>query len=1268
VANVYGYPSFSIFGQYFFPFSLIFQIMKKLLFVVLIFMFQEVVAQKARRIEVLFLGDNGHHKPMDRFAQISAALGHKGVNFTYTNEQTALNDENLAKYDALLVYANHDQINPEAENALLKFVAAGKAILPIHCASYCFRNSTEYVKMVGGQFWRHTMDTVSTKNQQAAHPILKDLKPIRSWDETYLHTMLQADNNILQTRPIGPDQAKDKPGQKEEPYTWTRSYGLGRVFYTAYGHDENTWGNPNFQNLIYNGLLWALPTYVQEAHKALNFKPFEYRMAQLPNYEKREGPQVQQLPLSPEEAMKHIQIPANFNLSLFAAEPNVQHPIAMAWDQRGRLYVLITKDYPNERKDSGGTDFILICEDTDADGKADKFTKFAEGLSIPTGLVFSNGGLVVCQAPHILFLKDTNGDDRADERKILFTGFGTSDTHAGPSNLHYGLDNWIWGSVGYSGFNGKVGADSLRFGQALFRFKTGIDNPEGPKMEWMTSTSNNTWGMAFNEAGDVFGSTANNAHGWYMAIPHSNYLNPGYNTDNGSRSTDTHKDMKTITPKIRQVDVFGGFTAAAGHNFYTARAFPKNYWNKIAFVAEPTGHVLHQNNMVKKGTNYEDEEAFNLMAGADEWFSPVFAQVGPDGAVWVADWYSFIIQHNPRPDGFVMGTGNAYETNLRDYTHGRIYKVAYNKSAEYKPISLSADNALALIEALKSDNMFWRNHAQRLLVERGKTDVTKQLINLINTTTVDELGLNTAAIHALWVLKGLGEIDKNEEVLKTVYTALKHPSWAVRKNAIQVLPTAGLPKRLIETGLLTDTEPLVALNAVLKMNQCALTDSEENTILDQMQKSSYSTDRWFPEAFATNMTAKEGTLLKKYLLLLTENSSTTETQIDHNQMNHSQHKTKPLPSSTTPPNNTKVANTKPTLAKKGVDLIISSVKFEVQEPSLRETSKYVIEVENKGLDSLKNGQTIMLKIDISGQGQSSTIYSHVYNKGLGAGATATISKNTNGPWTGDLAFNSDKAGEYTFAISIDYQNKIAENDEKNNTYRQKITVNQPATVALLALEKASKSYASVYDANKVVGLLAATEKLNDAEKTALLKGTSTGWNYRKKSSLSTENLIFVNALADKLAGTQLSMLNRLRTAWTGKEYAKPISADAVIIQLKTVVEAMKFDKKEFTVKAGKEVVLNIENPDAMQHNVVIGKINALNIIGKAADKMITQTNATDLNYVPAIPQVLVASPLINANSSFQLRFVAPSQPGAYPFICTFPGHWRLMNGIMKVVK
>ena len=589
---------------------------------------------QGRRLEVLFLGDNGHHRPLERLPTLMEGLGPRGVNLTYTDRLEDVNTDNLSKYDALLIYANWDEITPAAEKALLRYVSEGHGLVALHCASYCFRNSEEYVKMVGGQFWRHRMDTIQTRTTQPNHPVMMGFQQFKAYDETYLHDKLQPDNNVLAVRDIKADQQKDRPGAATEPYIWTRSYGKGRVFYTAWGHDERTWNVPGFQDLVYRGIVWAVPEAARQAFEARRPQAFIYTEAKLPNYEKRPGPQLKQGFLSPQESMKHIQVPVDFKLELFASEPDVRHPIAMTWDDRGRMYVLITQDYPNERKKQGGSDYILICEDTNADGKADKFTRFAENLSIPTGLVAYDGGLIVSQAPDMLFLKDTDGDGRADQRRTLFTGWGTFDTHAGPSNLAYGFDNWIWGSVGYSGFSGKLPqTDSLKFGQAFFRFK-----PDGSRMEWMTTTSNNTWGLGFNEGGDVFGSTANNAHGWYMAIPHRYFVSPG--RDNGSRSTDTHKDIKPITPKVRQVDVFGGFTAAAGHKLYTARAFPKNYWNRIAFVAEPTGHLLHQNVMVKQGTDFSDKEGFNLLAGADEWVSPVAAEIGPDGAVWVCLLYT----------------------------------------------------------------------------------------------------------------------------------------------------------------------------------------------------------------------------------------------------------------------------------------------------------------------------------------------------------------------------------------------------------------------------------------------------------------------------------------------------------------------------------------------------------------------------------------------------------------------------------------------------
>jgi uncharacterized protein len=1213
-----------------------------------------------RRVEILFLGDNGHHRPIERLPSLMQALGPKGINFSYTDRLEDLDSDNLRKYDALMIYANHDSIGPAQEKALLDYVASGKGLIPVHCASYCFRNSEAYVKLVGGQFWRHTMDTIRATLTDPTHPAMAGVQPFSSYDETYLHSQLQPDNQVLMQREIKADQAKDKPGQKTEPYTWVRSHGKGRIFYTAYGHDENTFDNPGFHTLIEKGILWAVGDEVKNLHAALNPQPFQYREAVLPNYEKRSGPQLQQLPLSPEESMKHIQVPADFTLELFAHEPNVMHPIAMTWDEKGRLFVLITKDYPNERKDTGGSDYILLCEDTDKDGKADKFTRYAEGLSIPTGLVAYNGGLIVSQAPDMLYLRDTNGDDKADSKQVLFTGFGTFDTHAGPSNLHYGFDNWIWGSVGYSGFKGKIGSDSLKFFQGFFRFK-----PDGSQLEYVTSTSNNTWGMAFNETGDVFGSTANNSHGWYMPIPHRYYQSaPG--VDNGSRSTDSHKNMTPITPKVRQVDVFGGFTAAAGHNFYTARAFPKNYWNRIAFVTEPTGHVVHHNVIKKNGSDYEDTEGFNLLAGADEWVSPVFAEVGPDGAVWIADWYSFIIQHNPTPKGTENGPGNAYQTDLRDYTHGRIYRVAYKQAPAYTPLSLSKDRPQELVAALKNDNMFWRQAAQRLLVERGQKDVVPALIALVNDPSLDATGINPAAIHALWTLHGLGALTGTDAAaLQAAQKALKHPCPGVRKTAVQVLPrqpsTADV---LLQADALNDKEPLVVLNTLLAFSELPLSAAAEKALLTRLNQANDVQDRWLPDAFACVLTSHKGQLMKAYLKQATQKAATQPKSSlgqSGNQPNHNHHAAAPSADATASISSTAGLSA----ASDQPDLVVTSVKLSPVAPSLRENARILIEVQNQGRAALPNGTPTHLTIRVEGPGKLINLVSYVHTDGLAPGEKTTIEKGNNGPWVGPMGFSSEQAGTFTISVIADKANQVAESNEMNNTFTYKYSFRNPPSLASYALERAVRSYASVAPADSVVGLLKLTQKLDASSTQAIIKGAADGWGNKRTATVRPNDRAFLASLSKTISEDNRDRFGNLMQAW-GLQAADKADPNAQVILIKVVREALQFDKKEFTVAAGKAVEIVIENPDAMQHNMVIGKPQSLEIIGKAADGMITAKDGAEKNYVPSIPQVIAASPLINPDQSYRLKFTAPAQAGNYPFVCTFPGHWRVMNGVMKV--
>ncbi|AGA27104.1 PVC-type heme-binding CxxCH protein [Singulisphaera acidiphila] len=823
-------------------------------------------AEAADPLRVLFLGDQGHHRPADRFRQIDPVLRSRGIELTYSEDVNDLNPKTLAGYKAVLLYANIDKIGDDQEQALLDYVNGGGGFVPVHCASYCFRNSAKVVALMGAQFLRHGTGVMRDTIAEPDHPLMKGYRGFESWDETYVHHQHNTEGRTVLAYRVD--------NQGREPWTWVRTQGKGRVFYTAWGHDERTWGHPGFENLLERGIRWAsatdpavagafadrsappLPTMTP---KNPNVKPFEYDEAKIAFYPPDGNPKgdgqwnKMQRPVDPAESQKHIIVPEGFTAELFASEPQIDKPLCMNWDERGRLWIAESVDYPNELKSEGlGRDRIKICEDTDGDGRADKFTIFADKLSIPTSLTFSQGGLIVHQAPQTLFLKDNDGDDKADERRVLFGGWRTHDTHAGPSNLRYGLDNWIWGMVGYSGFSGQVGGEALKFSQGFYRFKS-----DGSALEFLRSTSNNSWGVGISEEGLVFGSTANRNPSMYLAIPNRYYeAVRGWSSSVLGMIADTHM-FKAVTDRVRQVDHHGGYTAGAGHALYTARAYPEFYWNRTAFVAEPTGHLVGTFVLTREGSDFHSTNPVNLFASDDEWTAPTMAEVGPDGQVWVIDWYNYIVQHNPTPAGFATGRGGAYETDLRDKTHGRIYRIVNRASKLAPPLSLAKATPGQLVDTLKNSNMFWRIHAQRLLVERGDRDVLPALFALTRDPGVDAIGLNPAAIHALWTIHGLGALDgTHPEAAGVAIEALGHKSAGVRMNALKVLPRNPQSLEAILTkGLIDDPDALVRLNALLALSEMPESTGVGKAVAALLMKPENAGDRWIPDA-ATAVAAR----------------------------------------------------------------------------------------------------------------------------------------------------------------------------------------------------------------------------------------------------------------------------------------------------------------------------------------------------------------------------------------------------------------------------
>ena len=1155
-------------------------------------------APTARPIRVLFIGadEETPHNPTKMFPLLAAPLARRGIQMTYG--RTALEPFDAAKleyYDAVMIYGDQLSLTPAQQKSLTAFVDSGHGLVALHAVGD--------LSLVGARLMSEGGAEFTAEIVQPANPIVQGLQPFAAWEEP-LAPMTSGQLTVVMER---------VNGQTRQPWTWLQTQGKGRVFYTGYGHDERTWSQPGFQSLVERGVVWSVDEARRRNWQALEMPGVTYVDGfNVPNYENRPDPPKFQLPFTPEDAQKFMQTPAEFRVELFASEPQIIKPITFTFDERGRLWVVEAMDYPNEMLNGNpGDDRIKILEDTNGDGRADKITVFAEHLNIPTSLTFANGGVIVAQAPHFLFLKDTNGDDKADVQQVLNTGWGIRDTHAGPSNLQYGPDNHIWGAVGYSGYNGQMNGKPLQFTQGAYRFK-----PDGSEFEYMTQSTNNTWGLGFSETFDVFGSTANNDQSWYMAIPNRYFADVqglpgtggrGVPSGGGYQSSAAFYSVHPTTPYIRQVDVWGGYTAAAGHYLYTARSFPKEYWNRVALITEPTAHLIGQAILEKQGAGFVARDGWNLISSAEEWFAPVAAMVGPDGAIWFADWYNFIAQHNPTPQGYSTGKGAAYETSMRDHLRGRIYRIVYRGAPAAKKRSLSKNDPAGLLSALASDNMFWRLHAQRLLVERRQKDVVPQLVALARNQAVDEIGTNGGAFHALWTLHGLGELNStSSDSYRAAVEALKHPAAGVRKAAAMVLPhTAEASRAIISAGLLHDPDLHTRLAAALAFADMPTSNEAGQALYTESQRPENYTDKWLSRAFYIAASRHQKTFTAAY-------------HADRNAVPY-----------TALPIAVRLGEIKPDWRIPGTQ-DLSTDWFDMQVPG---------NWESRGLPDFDGVVWFTRSFDWSGAAPSTLSLGTLRNTGevwingqsltpapfvpgAARGAAPAGGGRGNAPPTYAIPEAVVRAGKNTITVRI-------QNGRNEGGF-----LGPPE---VMYVEGAAN--------NRV--------PLAGPWKYRVERQTNAGALYTKPGQLAAHVAFTAEGGAAGAAGASLPTV-------------APQAPD-VAVRLSVIPGQLKFDKDELNVAPGQLIEVVFTNPDVMQHNFVLGALGSLNVIGEAGDRLATSPSGLAQAYVPDLPQVLYSTKLLEPGQTVTFQFRAPSAAGKYPYVCTFPAHWRTMNGVLNVI-
>ena len=499
-------------------------------------------------------------------------------------------------------------------------------------------------------------------------------------------------------------------------------------------------------------------------------------------------------PYSPEEAMKKFQLPPGFRIELVAAEPDVVSPVALAFDERGRMFVAEMPEYPISKEPLGK---IKLLENQDADGRFQKSTVFADHLHFVHGLLPWKGGLIVTSAPDILYFADTKGNNRADVRKVLLTGFAQVNPQLRVNTPLYGIDNWIYAA--YPKFGGGVRFKEFsNFGQpirfpghpevpAQDIFSKGMDirfKPDELKLEPVSG--NSEFGLTFDARGHRFVSF-NNKHIEHVVVE-NRYLirNPYLSVESAVQSPSDHGDAAQVYPitensserELRDPSEWseiGHFTSACGQSVYTGGNFPGAY-NSAYFICEPVSNIVHCDRLAPHGATFAATrmlEKTEFLASKDSWFMPVFTTVGPDGALYVVDFYRKVIEHPEwiRKD-FV------HDTKLFDQgkNRGRIYRIVWEGSPKLPRPRLNEASSSELVGQLSNPNMWWRLTAQRLLVDRQDKSVVAALQNLAHNGEAAQ-----GRMHALWTLEGLHALES-----ALVLPALDDQSPAVREQAVRL--------------------------------------------------------------------------------------------------------------------------------------------------------------------------------------------------------------------------------------------------------------------------------------------------------------------------------------------------------------------------------------------------------------------------------------------------------------------------------------------------
>ena len=533
----------------------------------------------------------------------------------------------------------------------------------------------------------------------------------------------------------------------------------------------------------------------------INFDDFRFHDAKL-EFPNRPGAQAldtfQHSGLEPQAAAEAMTVPDGFRVTLFAGEPDVVQPIAQAIDDRGRLWVAEAYSYPFHVPDDEARDRILIFEDADGDGHFDSRKVFTDKLNLVSGLEVGFGGVWVGMAPELVFIPDCDGDDVPDgEPRVILDGWGFEDTHETLNSFIWGPDGWLYGCHGvfthsHVGKPGTPDGERVPLNAGIWRY-----HPLKDRFEVFAQGTSNPWGLDFNDQGQAFCTAC--------VIPHLFHIIQSgrfQRQAGGHFNPYTYDDIQTIAVHRHWIggsphsgnnrsDAAGGGHAHAGAMIYLGGSWPREYRGQI-FMNNIHGARLNMDLLAPRGSGYVGNRGADFLLANDAWSQIINLQYGPDGQMYLIDWYDKNQCHHHDPQG-------------HDRTNGRIFKVSY-ENAEHAVVDLRNKTDAELIDLMLAPNDWFVRHARRLLQERGGNEEVHAALAKLAFEHADE----TRRLRGLWALHVAGGLTEARVRLGLANDSPLVRAWTIQLAMEDKLPSPDTLAALIELAQ-GDPSPVVRL-------------------------------------------------------------------------------------------------------------------------------------------------------------------------------------------------------------------------------------------------------------------------------------------------------------------------------------------------------------------------------------------------------------------------------------------------------------------------